>query len=361
MPASGPSCCRRCSKRRSSPRRSGCPRPRGRQRALRRGADYFPAVDEFTSAADCYLELLEDTKKAVEVPVIASLNASLERRLDPLRQPARGGRRRRPRAERLPAPHRPPAQRGAGRGADLALVSNVCDAVSLPVAVKLLPVLLGHGDFAAKVVAAGAAGLVLFNRFYQPDLDLETMDVVPRVELSPAGSCACRCAGSPSCAPSSARPVPCRQLGVYSGYDVVKALAVGADVAMMTSAPSISARACQTRRIRTALLAGGPRVHLGGRAARLGLPGDLDRGERLRAGELPEDTCTLGPRLRAFRSPVCRSPVSSTGFVEAPSASSVYLLWRRRAGCAGRLIGGDEMSGRQRWQTSNKPGRRQAS
>ena len=67
---------------------------------------------------------------------------------------------------------------------DLALVANVCEAVSLPVAVKLSPYYSAMAHFAAKVVAAGADGLVLFNRFYQPDLDLETMDVVPRVELS---------------------------------------------------------------------------------------------------------------------------------------------------------------------------------
>jgi hypothetical protein len=53
------------------------------------------------------------------------------------------------------------------------------------------------------VVEPGADGLVLFNRFYQPDLDLDTLEVVPRLELSSPGSCACRCAGSRSCARSS--------------------------------------------------------------------------------------------------------------------------------------------------------------
>ena len=67
---------------------------------------------------------------------------------------------------------------------DLALVENVCASVALPVAVKLSPYYTAMAGFAARVVGAGAAGLVLFNRFYQPDLDLETMDVVTQVELS---------------------------------------------------------------------------------------------------------------------------------------------------------------------------------
>ena len=80
--------------------------------------------------------------------------------------------------------------------------------------------------------------MVLFNRFYQPDLDLETMEVVPRVELSRSWELRLplrwiavlrpQLGSGPSLAASS---------GVYSGYDVVKAVAVGADVAMMTSAP----------------------------------------------------------------------------------------------------------------------------
>ena len=78
--------------------------------------DYFPAVTNFTTAADRYLELLEQTKKAVEVPVIASLNASSTGGWVPLREASRRGRRGCPRAERVPGPDRPAADRGAGGG-----------------------------------------------------------------------------------------------------------------------------------------------------------------------------------------------------------------------------------------------------
>ncbi len=200
-------------------------------------ADYFPAVTEFTSALDQYLELLTQTKKAVDVPVIASLNASstggwvryahllAEAGADALEL----------NVYRVPTD--PQLNAAQVEELDLALIANVCDAVQLPVAVKLSPYYSAMAHFAAKVIAAGAAGLVLFNRFYQPDLDLETMDVVPRVELSRSWELRLPLRWIAVLRPQLGRgPSLAATSGVYSGYDVVKALAVGADVAMMTSA-----------------------------------------------------------------------------------------------------------------------------
>jgi len=200
--------------------------------------DYFPAVNEFTSAVDKYLELLEHTKKAVEVPVIASLNASstggwvryahllAEAGADALEL----------NVYRVPTD--PQLNAAQVEELDLALIANVCDAVSLPVAVKLSPYYSAMAHFAAKVVAAGAGGMVLFNRFYQPDLDLETMDVIPRVELSHSWELRLPLRWIAILRPQLGRaPSIAASSGVYSGYDVVKAVAVGADVAMMTSAP----------------------------------------------------------------------------------------------------------------------------
>jgi len=198
---------------------------------------YFPPVTNFTTVADRYLQLLEETKKAVEVPVIASLNAfsvgGWSRYADLL---ADAG------ADALELNvYRVPAAAGLSSAeveqADLALVSAVCAGVGLPVAVKLSPFYTAMAGFAASVVAAGAAGLVLFNRFYQPDLDLETMDVVPRVELSRPWELRLPLRWIAILRPQLG-PGPCLAAtsGVHSGHDVVKALAVGADVAMMTSA-----------------------------------------------------------------------------------------------------------------------------
>ena len=199
--------------------------------------DYFPAVTNFTTTADRYLDHLEQTKKAVGVPVIASLNAYSSGgwvRYAKLLEDA-GADGLELNVYRVPTD--PQLTAAQVEESDLALVRNVCGSVSLPVAVKLSPYYSAMASFAARVVAAGASGLVLFNRFYQPDLDLETMDVVPRVDLSRAWELRLplrwiailrpQLGPGPSLAATS---------GVHSGSDVVKVLAVGADVAMMTSA-----------------------------------------------------------------------------------------------------------------------------
>ena len=73
--------------------------------------------------------------------------------------------------------------------ADLDVIAAVRAEISIPLAVKLSPYYSAMANFATRVVHAGADGLVLFNRFYQPDLDLDTLEVVPRVELSqPVGA-----------------------------------------------------------------------------------------------------------------------------------------------------------------------------
>jgi dihydroorotate dehydrogenase (fumarate) len=92
-------------------------------------------------------------------------------------------------------------------------------------------------NFAVRVVEAGADGLVLFNRFYQPDLDLESLTVVPRVELSRPWELRLPLRWIAILSPLlSGRACLAATSGVASGADVVKALLVGADVAMTTSA-----------------------------------------------------------------------------------------------------------------------------
>ena len=92
-------------------------------------------------------------------------------------------------------------------------------------------------NFASLVVGAGANGLVLFNRVYQPDLDLETFEVVPRVELSNQWELRLPMRWIAILRPQLATSVSLAATsGVSRGTDVVKALMVGADVAMMTSA-----------------------------------------------------------------------------------------------------------------------------
>lgn len=85
----------------------------------------------------------------------------------------------------------------------LGLVDAVRQAVDVPLAVKVGPYFSAMAHTATRLADAGADGIVCFNRFYQPDIDLETLDVAPGVTLSTSTTSDSRCAGSPSCAAPS--------------------------------------------------------------------------------------------------------------------------------------------------------------
>jgi dihydroorotate dehydrogenase (fumarate) len=118
---------------------------------------------------------------------------------------------------------------------DLELVRAVRAEIGVPLAVKLSPYFTGLAHFAARLAEAGADGLVLFNRFYQPDLDLDTLEVAPHLVLS---------------TPEELR-VPLRWIGILRGQlklslaassgvhraeDALKALLAGADATLLASA-----------------------------------------------------------------------------------------------------------------------------
>ena len=199
--------------------------------------DYFPDVAGFADAGDRYLRRLEAIKHQASVPVIASLNAtSAGGWVSYARRMADAG------ADALELnvyrlatdPHRDAADMEA---ADLALVAAVRAAVTIPLAVKLSPYYTALAHFAARVVAQGADGLVLFNRFYQPDLDLDALEVVNRLELSHAWELRLPLRWIAVLRPQLGPGVALAATsGIHSGIDALKALMVGADVAMMTSA-----------------------------------------------------------------------------------------------------------------------------
>lgn len=146
--------------------------------------DYFPHIASFAGVGDRYLARLRQIKAQAGVPVIASLNASTPGgwvRYAGLMEEAGAD------ALELNLYHvaADPSRTAADMETrDLDLIAAVRDAISIPLAVKLSPYYSALASFARAAVERGADGLVLFNRFYQPDFDLETRTVESRLELS---------------------------------------------------------------------------------------------------------------------------------------------------------------------------------
>ena len=145
---------------------------------------YFPPIGDFAAGPDSYLDLVRQARQAVSVPVIASLNGvSPAGWIDyaGLMEDAGAS------AIELNIFFIPADPTITGREVEQRyedIVSAVSTAVSIPVAVKLNPFFSAMGEMAGRLVSAGARGLVLFNRFYQPDFDLDRLDVAPTLELS---------------------------------------------------------------------------------------------------------------------------------------------------------------------------------
>lgn len=198
-------------------------------------AGFFPQLDDYNTGPEDYLELIRRAKAEVRVPVIASLNGA------------------------SPGGWTLYAQILADQGVDalelniykiaadarmtsadvedtyVALVESVKNHIDLPLAVKVGPYFSSMPDMARKLSAAGAEALVMFNRFYQPDIDLATLGIEPNVVLSD--------------------PVELRLVlrwlavlydqidfdmaatsGIHTAPDALKAILAGATVTMMASA-----------------------------------------------------------------------------------------------------------------------------
>jgi dihydroorotate dehydrogenase (fumarate) len=196
---------------------------------------HFPDLLHRVMGPDGYVQHLARCKQAVKIPVIASLNGS-----------TRGGwvsyakRLQDAGADALELniyyiPVDPQQTSEQVEQKYLDLVAAVKSEVKIPVAVKLGPYFSSMANMAQKLDAAGADGLVLFNRFYQPDYDLEALEVVPNLILSNSHELLLRLHwiavlyGNVDCDLALTG-------GVHSATDVVKAMMAGAKVAMMTSA-----------------------------------------------------------------------------------------------------------------------------
>jgi dihydroorotate dehydrogenase (fumarate) len=195
---------------------------------------YFPEPEEFRLGPDEYLQHITRAKAAVKIPVIASLNGSSA---GGWTQYAKAIEQAGADALELNIYHIPTDMDLTSEDVEdtyLEIVKAVKSEVKIPVAVKLSPFFTNFANMAKRLDATGVNGLVLFNRFYQPDIDLESLEIKPNILLS---------------TPMAMR-VPLRWIallygrlqasmaatsGIHRASDALKMLMAGADVTMLCS------------------------------------------------------------------------------------------------------------------------------
>jgi dihydroorotate dehydrogenase (fumarate) len=209
---------------------------------LNRGSDsyaealsYFPDLENYNIGPEAYLDLIQKAKKTVDIPIIGSLNGVTSGGwVDYAKKIEQAG------ADALELnmyyiPTDMNLSTQEVEEAYISLVKDVRSQIHIPLAVKLSPYFTALPYFSRQLTQAGANGLVLFNRFYQPDLDIETLEVVPNLVLSN----------------SNEMRLPLRWIailygriqadlalttGVHTAQDVLKSMMAGASVTMLTSA-----------------------------------------------------------------------------------------------------------------------------
>ena len=196
---------------------------------------YLPAIEDYTVGPDAYLNLLRRASEVLDIPVIASLNGITNSgwiEYAQLMQQAGA------KGLELNIYYIPADLTTSGRGVEeryLDIVRAVKASVQIPVAVKLSPFFSAIGSMAKALDEVGADALVLFNRFYQPDFDLERLEVAPNLNLSTSEEIRLPLLwiavlyGKLRASLGATR-------GVHTPLEIVKYLMAGADAVMTTSA-----------------------------------------------------------------------------------------------------------------------------
>lgn len=195
---------------------------------------YFPEVGRYTIGPDAYVQQIQKTKKEVKIPVIGSLNGistggwtEYAKRIESAGADALE-------LNVYDVATNPDLDSSQLEKQYINLIAEIRKNIKIPLAIKLSPFFTSLPNFVKKLVENGADGLVLFNRFYQPDFDLEELEVVPNLVLST----------------SKDLRLPLRWIailygrirtdfaltsGVHTSDDVLKALMAGASVTMIAS------------------------------------------------------------------------------------------------------------------------------
>jgi dihydroorotate dehydrogenase (fumarate) len=197
---------------------------------------YFPpAAGPYDLVPERYLDVLQRATQSLSIPVIASLNGSSKagwtRYAAQLAQAGAA-------AIELNMYHIPTDLLESGRDIEaryIDIVGAVCREVDVPVSVKLTPYLSAIGHFATVLADQGAAGLVLFNRLLEPDIDLVAMKLTDRLALSTPDELRLPLLWTAILAGRTPASLAISS-GVGTSEDVVKCILAGADAVMTTSA-----------------------------------------------------------------------------------------------------------------------------
>ncbi len=198
-------------------------------------ATYLPELEEYNVGPEEYLRHLEASKRELEIPLIGSLNGVSTGgwvRYARLIQDAGAD------ALELNVYYIPADPEETGEQVErryLDLVRAVREAVTIPLAVKIGPFFSSIPNMARRLVEAGADGLVLFNRFLQPDIDLETLEPLPTLRLSTSDELRLPLRWI-AILHGRVRASLAATTGCHTAEDVLKVVLAGADVAMMASA-----------------------------------------------------------------------------------------------------------------------------
>ena len=196
---------------------------------------YFPDLGKYKFGPELYLEHISKAKAAVKMPVIASLNGDSTGGWVGYAQKMQDAGADALELNIYTIPTDPALTSAEVEQSYCDLVAAVKANLRIPVAVKVGPYFTSMANVAPRLEQAGANALVLFNRFYQPDFDLEALEVVPSLQLSTSYELLLRLHWTAILYGKLKADLAITG-GVHTSYDVLKAMMAGARVAMMTSA-----------------------------------------------------------------------------------------------------------------------------